>query len=259
MSENPKFIIVTTKSWNIHWADSIHVNINNRNEFVMPCYWGRSNCSMPVIKNIPEVYKEWSKELVYDKKQLTIHNLTCSHKPKYVFFPHWSWKIPEEIYGNLECIAFHMTDLPFGRGGSPLQNLIVRGVRYTQITAFRVTKEVDAGPIYLKHPLSLEGTANQILQRASDCIFRTMIPYILTNKINPIEQQGKPIVFKRRMPAKGNLSGLKKINKVYDYIRMLDGEGYPPAFLETEKLKLEFTEAELKAGEVEAKVKIKVK
>ena len=32
----------------------------------------------------------------------------------------------QEIHENYKCIIFHMTDLPFGRGGSPLQNLISR-------------------------------------------------------------------------------------------------------------------------------------
>ena len=47
-------------------------------------------------------------------------------KPDFVFFPHWSWLIPEEIHSRFDCVIFHMTDLPYGRGGSPLQNLIVR-------------------------------------------------------------------------------------------------------------------------------------
>ena len=50
-------------------------------------------------------------------------------KPRYVFFPHWSHIIPEDIHGAFECVIFHMTDLPFGRGGSPLQNLIARGIK----------------------------------------------------------------------------------------------------------------------------------
>src|SRR2546427_4886313 len=45
-------------------------------------------------------------------------------RPDFVFFPHWSWPIPEEIHSQFECVIFHMTDLPYGRGGSPLQNLI---------------------------------------------------------------------------------------------------------------------------------------
>ena len=47
-----------------------------------------------------------------------------------------------------------MTDLPYGRGGSPLQNLIVRGHKHTMISAIKCVKELDAGPIYLKKPLT---------------------------------------------------------------------------------------------------------
>ncbi len=37
----------------------------------------------------------------------------------------------------------HMTDVPYGRGGSPLQNLIARGHTSTKLTAMRMTAEVD--------------------------------------------------------------------------------------------------------------------
>ena len=63
--------------------------------------------------------------------------------PKYIFFPHWSYIIPEEIYGNFNCVIFHMTDLPYGRGGSPLQNLIVREHRETMISAIQCVKEIE--------------------------------------------------------------------------------------------------------------------
>jgi methionyl-tRNA formyltransferase len=61
----------------------------------------------------------------------------AAHGPSHVFFPHWSWKIPATVHRGFECVIFHMTDLPFGRGGSPLQNLIVRGIERTQLTALR--------------------------------------------------------------------------------------------------------------------------
>ncbi len=52
------------------------------------------------------------------------------------------------FFFNFNCVVFHMTDLPFGRGGSPLQNLISRGIYKTKISAIKVVKEIDAGPIY---------------------------------------------------------------------------------------------------------------
>src|SRR5262245_52018328 len=69
--------------------------------------------------------------------------------PRYVFFPHWSDRIPSDVHSNFECVIFHMTDVPFGRGGSPLQNLIVRGITKTRLTALRCVEEMDAGPVYI--------------------------------------------------------------------------------------------------------------
>ena len=47
-----------------------------------------------------------------------------------------------------DCVIFHMTDLPYGRGGSPLQNLIIRGYKKTNVVSNKCVGEVDAGPIY---------------------------------------------------------------------------------------------------------------
>ena len=68
--------------------------------------------------------------------------------PEYIFFPHWSYIIPKEIFSNYQCIVFHMTDLPYGRGGSPLQNLILAGKKKTKISAIDVVEEIDAGDIF---------------------------------------------------------------------------------------------------------------
>ena len=151
---------------------------------------------------------------------------------KTIFFPHWSYIIPAEIYDNYECVIFHMTDLPFGRGGSPLQNLIVRGIYETQISALRCVKELDAGPIYMKRPLSLYGTAQEIYMRANQ-IIEDMIVSILLEQPQPQAQQGEIVIFKRRKQSESNIKSLETLEKVHNYIRMLDAEGYPKAFLET--------------------------
>jgi methionyl-tRNA formyltransferase len=191
------------------------------------------------------------------KGQLSIAHLR-EIKPIYVFFPHWSYIIPEEIYTNFECVMFHMTDLPFGRGGSPLQNLITRGIYETQITAFRCEKGLDTGPIYCKRPLSLYGTAEEIYMRAAD-IIEDMIKWIITNQPEPVPQQGEGCYFPRRKPEEGNIAELESLEKLYDYIRMLDAEGYPRAFLETEHFHLEFERASLKPDYVKADVIIRRK
>jgi methionyl-tRNA formyltransferase len=60
--------------------------------------------------------------LIDSQEQLNVEAIQTV-SPQYIFFLHWSWKVPKELVDNCECICFHMTDVPYGRGGSPLQNL----------------------------------------------------------------------------------------------------------------------------------------
>lgn len=176
--------------------------------------------------------------------------------PDKVFIPHWSYIIPESIWGNFECIVFHMTDLPYGRGGSPLQNLIVRGHKETKISALRVEKGLDTGDIYMKKTLSLYGSAEEIYMRASG-IIETMIEEIIQNNPKPQKQTGEPVEFKRRKAAESDISGLNDLDTIYDYIRMLDAEGYPKACLTIGDIKYEFSRVQQKAdGSLVADVRI---
>ena len=188
------------------------------------------------------------------KAELTLEALDAL-RPKYVFLPHWSHIIPTAIHSAHECVIFHMTDLPFGRGGSPLQNLIARGIQGTRISALRCGDGLDTGPIYLKKPLTLDGAAREIFLRAAAIIEEMIVEILETNPV-PVEQTGVPVVFARRKPEEGNLAPLAELRQIYDFIRMLDADGYPKAFLETEHFRLEFNRASLQTDSVVADVRI---
>lgn len=175
--------------------------------------------------------------------------------PRYIFFPHWSHIVPAAIVERFECVCFHMTDLPYGRGGSPLQNLIIRGHRDTRISALRMTDVLDGGPIYQKRPLSLEGSAEQIFERAGASIIE-MIAWIASNEPQPSPQEGQSVAFERRKPSQSRIAGITGADGLYDHIRMLDAPGYPRAFIEHEGWRMEFGEAELSGEAVEARVRI---
>lgn len=197
--------------------------------------------------------------LITKKNDLNLNNLNLL-KPEYIFFPHWSYIIPKEVVDNFECIVFHMTDLPFGRGGSPLQNLILQGFKNTKISAFRCVHQVDAGAIYLKKDLNLDGTANEIYLRASEVILE-MISEILGKNIVPTPQEGEPVIFQRRKPLQSNLENadISSLDGIFDFIRMLDADGYPKAFLEFQGYRVEFSRAESKDGALNGRFVIKKK
>jgi methionyl-tRNA formyltransferase len=160
--------------------------------------------------------------------------------PEWIFLPHWSHWIPESIWGSWPTVIFHMTDLPYGRGGSPLQNLIQRGHSSTVLTALRCGAGLDSGDVYLKQPLSLHGSAEEIFLRA-DSLIEQMIEQIVLEEPMATPQQGDPVLFSRRNPAQSNLASCTEgdLSAWYDQIRMLDAEGYPHAFLEIHGMRLE--------------------
>ena len=110
---------------------------------------------------------------IKDKNKLNLKKLK-KIKPTKIFFPHWGFKVPDEIIKNYECICFHTAPLPFGRGGSPIQNLILKGFLTSPVCALKMTDTIDGGPIYLKRNVSLKGNLSEIFNRISDVI-NTMI------------------------------------------------------------------------------------
>lgn len=192
--------------------------------------------------------------LIAKRNELTLERLD-EIKPRYVFFPHWSYIISGEIYQKYECVIFHMTDLPFGRGGSPLQNLIERGITETMLSAIRCVGELDAGPIYMKRPLSLYGGAEEIYMRTG-CLIEEMVSEIVSTNPEPVEQTGESVVFKRRRPEQSEISPTASLGQLFDHIRMLDADGYPRAFLNHGRFRIELSRAALKLGKVIADVEI---
>ena len=114
----------------------------------------------------------------------------------FLFFIHWNWKVEKKIIANHKCICFHTAPLPFGRGGSPIQNLILNGFKESPINAIIMEETLDTGPVLISEIVSLEGSLSEIFRRMKPLII-TMIIEILTKKINPVKQKGKARVFKR--------------------------------------------------------------
>jgi len=193
--------------------------------------------------------------LISDPDELTMARL-ASIQPRYVFFPHWSHKVPAEMFDRYECVAFHETDLPYGRGGSPIQNLIERGHADTVVSALRMVETFDAGPVYAKRPLSLVGLAEEIYLRAAAIVFE-MIKEIVVTQPTPVPQTGDSVVFRRRTPEQSAVPrDLRTLGALFDHIRMLDAEGYPSAFLEHGNFRIEFIRPALRTGRLEASVNI---
>ncbi len=118
-------------------------------------------------------------------------------RPRYLFFLNWSRKVGPEVTNNFTAINMHCTALPFGAGGAPIENLLLRGHTETVITAHRMTDVIDGGPIYkTSGPVSLAGTKAQILDRfVQPCA--DLIRWICDTEPEPYPQVGGVVRFHR--------------------------------------------------------------
>ena len=192
--------------------------------------------------------------VVGDERDLTAEFVRAI-SPRYIFFLHWSSIVPAEIVTSVECVCFHMTDVPYGRGGSPLQNLIQRGHKETKLSVLRMTSEVDAGPVYRKVPLSLDGSAADIFGRCAQ-LELNIVEWVVRTEPQPKPQVGEPVIFRRRTSVQSRMPQTGTLEQVYDHIRMLDADSYPPAFLDYGQMRYTFSEACLTGEEINARVRI---
>ena len=202
-------------------------------------------------------YRDWSLKL-YEKllgiddnfvlikspKKLT-NSFVKKLNPEFIFFPDWSWIIPKKITDNYKCVCLHESNLPKFRGGSPLQNQIIRGITKTKTTAFFMSNGIDEGDIILQKNLSLKGKIEDIFLRMIENDFK-IITKIISGKYTVKKQKGIPTLFKRRKPEESELKNLNFSKKyLYDFIRMLE-DPYPNAFIKSGKRKIIFKSVNLK-------------
>jgi len=190
-------------------------------------------------KKIKLLKGDW--KIVTNPSQLKIKKSKIK-KVKNIFFIHWSYLVSKDILKKYNCICFHMTNLPYGRGGTPLQNLIIRKKKYTNISAFIMNDQIDSGDLIKikREKLVLNGSAQQIYEQSSKIIFNMIKKIIKMKKIITHKQKGQIINFKRLKNNSEIDVNSNNLNNIYDHIRMLDAKTYKNAYIKIGKLKIDF-------------------
>ena len=67
-------------------------------------YCAHRKYSLNVFKKLKKKYKNFI--LIKDKENLTISKIQ-NIDPKFIFFPDWSWILPNEIIKNYQCVCIH--------------------------------------------------------------------------------------------------------------------------------------------------------
>ena len=130
----------------------------------------------------------------------------------------------------------HPAPLPKYRGGSPIQNQIIRGELQSKVSIFIMTDKLDAGDLIAQGDLSLAGSIKDIFDEIT-LVGTALTKELLDNPLRRIKQdESEATYFKRRTPEESEITPEELQSKpaqyLYNKIRMLQ-DPYPNAFIRT--------------------------
>jgi methionyl-tRNA formyltransferase len=134
---------------------------------------------------------------------------------------------------NKNNIVVHSSDLPHGKGFSPLQWQILEGTNEIVLTLLEATNEVDAGPIYFKHSILFEGHELYIELRDSLGleIINMCLKYVNEyNQLEPVLQVGESTFYKKRTIFDDQIDPTKTIKELFNHFRIADNINHPLYF-----------------------------
>ena len=142
---------------------------------------------------------------------------------------------PEALAMHKHNLVVHASDLPKGKGWSPLTWQILEGKNEIPVSLFEAAKEVDSGPIYARRTMSLRGTElidemRQALGRIAFELcedFLARYPGIIGQAVR---QSGDSTFYPRRTPADSRLNPDLPIRDQFGLLRVADNERYPCYF-----------------------------
>jgi UDP-2,4-diacetamido-2,4,6-trideoxy-beta-L-altropyranose hydrolase len=132
-------------------------------------------------------------------------------------------------------LVVHASDLPKGRGWSPMSWQILEGATSIPVTLIEAADEVDAGDIYLQEHIALQGSElnpewRAMLAASTFSLCRQFVENYPAVLEQARVQAGEPTTYPRRRAVDSRLDSGKSIAEQFDLLRIVDNDEYPALF-----------------------------
>jgi methionyl-tRNA formyltransferase len=130
-------------------------------------------------------------------------------------------------------LVIHPSALPQGKGWAPLAWQVLEGKNKIPIVLFEAVEAVDAGQIYLKDVIQLDG--GELNEEIRDKQGKKLIEMSLCflrdyEKIKPVDQEGKESFYPRRTADDSEIDLTKPLIEQINLLRICCNKEYPPFF-----------------------------
>lgn len=137
------------------------------------------------------------------------------------------------INANNLLLVVHESDLPNGRGFSPLQWQVLAGENKITVSLLKVSKDYDAGDLCDTVLLELDGTElyDELRYKQAKATFNLIENFLVKYPDNNFRKQvGKPSTYPRRTPADSKLDIDKTIRDQFNLLRICNNQDWPAFF-----------------------------
>ncbi|MUP46855.1 methionyl-tRNA formyltransferase [Gramella sp. BOM4] len=134
---------------------------------------------------------------------------------------------------NKHNIVVHASDLPLGKGFSPLQWQILEGKNIIPLTLFEAAEAVDNGPFYIKGVITFEGheLLDELRKKMSEKINEMCIRFAEEYRnLKPTDQIGNSTFYRKRTEKDDELDVMETIANQFNHLRIADNDNYPLFF-----------------------------
>jgi UDP-2,4-diacetamido-2,4,6-trideoxy-beta-L-altropyranose hydrolase len=132
-------------------------------------------------------------------------------------------------------LVVHESDLPAGRGWSPLTWQVLQGAQNIVVTLFEAAEEVDAGVIYGQTSIHLRGDelVDDLRQLQAVATFSLCAEFVAAYPAvlqQARKQSGSPTYFQRRTPVDSRIDIDLPLRDQFNLLRVCDNTRYPAWF-----------------------------
>lgn len=135
---------------------------------------------------------------------------------------------------NKKNLVVHESNLPNGKGWSPVTWQVIEGKKEIQMTLFEANDSIDSGEIYLKKSMQLNG--DELLKDIKDLQGKItnelIIDFLkLYPNISGVQQSGDETFYRKRTSSDSELDINKTILEQFNLLRVCDNDRYPAFFI----------------------------
>ena len=130
-------------------------------------------------------------------------------------------------------IVIHASDLPKGKGFSPLMWQVLENKKKIKVSMIKAIKKVDSGPIIFKKQIKLNGTElyDELRLKLSKVIVDLMKKLLIVYpNLKLKSQKGNSTFYKKRQPKDSNLNINKSLKSQFNLLRTCDNRNWPAFF-----------------------------